>query len=98
MKSKDTASSVTFEMDQDPLKIDWRQQLGARETLTHLCLAHQETISLGIKPPCRAKFCDLFQKIVMRIEEEGKPRREGIDRHDGPVCGLNIGICINLSK
>ena len=46
-----------------------RARIAGAEALAH---------DVRVQPPRGAELGDLFQKIVVRVEEEGKPRREGI--------------------
>src|SRR6266436_242143 len=47
------------------------------------------------QPPCSSKFCNLFEKIVMRIKKEREPWTKLIDSHTGGNCSLDVSNTIS---
>ena len=66
---------------------------GARITCTET-IAHEGSV----QPPRSAILCDLFQKIVVRVEEEGKARSKFIHLQTCPKCRLDVGDGVRQSE
>ena len=67
----------------EPAVCTWKRSIIERGILRAEAVAHE----VRVEPPRGAELGDLLQKIVVRVEEEGEPRREGIDgqaRRDAP--------------
>ena len=68
---------------------------------------HQAALVLGAKavahkarphPACRSELRDLLEDIVVRIEEEGQARREGIDVEPAVNGSLHVGEAVGERK
>jgi len=62
-----------------------RARIFGSEAVTH---------DFGPEAASGAKFGDFFEEIAVGVEEEGKLRREFVDREAGVECGLNVGNTI----
>ncbi len=71
----------------EPAVCTWKRSIRERGSLGAETVAHQ----VGVDAAGGAELGDLFQKIVVRVEEEGEARREGIDGQAGRDRRFDVG-------
>ena len=72
----------------------WKRSIMERSLFGMEALLHD----FGPQPAGRPVFRDLFQQIVVCIEEEGEPAGKFVDVHPGLQRGLHIGDAVGQGK